>query len=147
VQYLELSYHLTTARDRYLLYRKVHRFTASQGLAICERYPVPENRDFVGPRIHKLLGTVPYPRVAALLARLERGYYDRIGPDDVLVVLRVDPETAVRRKTTEPADYVRRRAQAIWGRDWSRTRALVVDANRPLPDVVADLKRVIWTAL
>ena len=146
-QYLELLYHLATARDRYRLYLKVRRFTARQGLAICERYPVPENHQFVGPRIEELVGSVPYPRLAAFLARAERRYYDRIGPDSLLVVLRVDPETAVRRKTTEPGDYVRGRAQAVWDTDWSQTRARVVDANRPLPDVVADLKRIIWTAL
>ncbi len=146
-QYLELLYHLATARDRYRLYRKVRRFTANQGLAICERYPVPENHQFVGPRIEELVASVPYPRLAALLARVERSYYDRIGPDSLLVVLRVDPETAVRRKTTEPADYVRSRAQTVWETDWSQTRARVVDANRPLPDVVADLKRIIWTTL
>jgi thymidylate kinase len=78
---------------------------------------------------------------------VERGYYDRIGPDGLLVVLMVDPETAVQRKTNEPADYVRSRAQAVWDTDWSRTRARVVDASRPLPEVVADLKQVIWTAL
>ena len=108
---------------------------------------MPENHQFVGPRIEELVGSVPYPRLAAFLARAERRYYDRIGPDSLLVVLRVDPETAVRRKTTEPGDYVRGRAQAVWDTDWSQTRARVVDANRPLPDVVADLKRIIWTAL
>ena len=108
---------------------------------------MPENHQFVGPRIEELVASVPYPRLAALLARIERSYYERIGPDSLLVVLRVDPETAVRRKTTEPADYVRSRAQTVWETDWSQTRARVVDANRPLPDVVADLKRIIWTAL
>jgi thymidylate kinase len=147
VRYLELLYHLATARDRYRLYRTVRRFTSQHGLAICERYPTPENADLVGPRIPKLANTVPLGRLARLLASMELGFYRRIEREDLLIVLKVDPETAVRRKTTEPPEYVRTRARLVLERDWSNTRARLVDATRPLPEVVAELKTLIWSAL
>src|SRR4051812_6928532 len=48
---LELLRHLCTARDRYRLYVKVRRFALRGGIAICERYPIAENRVLVGPVI------------------------------------------------------------------------------------------------
>ncbi|HVH69046.1 MAG TPA: oligosaccharide flippase family protein [Gemmatimonadales bacterium] len=147
VRYLEYCYYIATAHDRYRLYVKVRRFATNCGVAICERYPAPENLDLVGPRIARLIHGVPHSRLADFLARVELGYYDRIGFDDLLIILKLDPETAVRRKTTEPADYVRKRAQLVLDKDWTNTRARIVDASRPLPEVVADLKTVIWSAL
>jgi hypothetical protein len=81
------------------------------------------------------------------IAAIERRYYERILPPDVLLVLRLAPDEAVQRKPEEPREYVRRRADVIWQTDWSGTGAVVVDASRPLPAVVANLKRAIWAAL
>ncbi len=145
--YLELLYHLATARDRYRLYLKVRRFTANKGLAICERYPVSGNHSLVGPRIKELVDTVPYAGLARWLARAEQRYYERFGREDILIVLQVDPETAVRRKTSEPAEYVRNRVRIVMERDWSSSGARVVDAARPLPEVLHDLKALVWSEL
>ncbi|MGH7568150.1 MAG: hypothetical protein ACREL9_04130 [Gemmatimonadales bacterium] len=86
-------------------------------------------------------------RLATLLRDVEESYYRRFAPPDQAIILRVDPELAVRRKTAEPADYVRRRARVIWETDWAQTGAHVVDAGRPLPEVLAELKAVIWSGL
>jgi len=59
----------------------------------------------------------------------------------------VDPETAVNRKTNEPAAYVRERARLTWETDWSRSGAQIVDATQPLPQVVAALKSQLWRTL
>ena len=79
--------------------------------------------------------------------RLEQWYYRRITAPDVIMVLRVEPELAVRRKTDEPADYVRGRARVIWETDWSGTAAHLVDAGRSLPEVLADLKAIVWSEI
>jgi hypothetical protein len=57
----------------------------------------------------------------------------------------VEPEIAVRRKTDEPADYVRARSRIIWETDWTGTGARLVDAGRTLPEVLIDLKALLWT--
>ena len=145
--YVALLRHVCTARDRYRLYLKARRFAAAGGVALTERYPVAQNRQLVGPCIHAFLPTAPNQRLAKRLRAAEEWYYRQILPPDQMFVLRVDPEVAVRRKTTEPPDYVRRRARIIWDADWSETRAHVVDAGRPLAEVVAELKALVWSAL
>jgi thymidylate kinase len=67
-------------------------------------------------------------------------------PDHV-IVLAVDPDTAVRRKTTEPERYVRARAERTWAIDWSASRAVVIDATRPQEQVIAELEDWLWRAL
>jgi hypothetical protein len=144
--HLELLRHLCTARDRFRLYQKVRRFAVKGGIAVCERYPILQNRPLVGPCIPALLPAEP-GAIANLLRAAEGSYYERILNPDVLCVLRLDPELAVIRKPEEPADYVRARGQVIWNTNWSSTRAQVIDASQPLADVLRQLKSVIWSLL
>jgi hypothetical protein len=143
---LELARHVCTARDRYRLYVKVRRFALSGGVALCERYPIAQNRRLVGPCIPELLSGRP-GKLAKLLCGMEARYYERILSPDAVLVLRLDPEIAVLRKPEEPADYVRARGQIIWNTDWSDTGAHVLDASQPLPDVLQRLKAIIWSRL
>jgi hypothetical protein len=143
---LELLRHLCTARDRYRLYVRVQQFAAAGGIAICERYPVEENYPLAGPVIPQLLSGRVGP-VADLLRRREAAYYARIQRPDVLCVLRLDPEIAVLRKFDEPAEYVRARGRMVWETDWTSTGARMVEADRPLPEVLERLKAIIWSVL
>jgi thymidylate kinase len=136
-----------TARDRYRLYARVRRFAAAGGIALCERHPFPGNYRLAGPRLEPYAARLQASRLGRALLRSERRYYGDILPPDLAIVLRVDPETAVRRKTDEPAEYVRERNRWMWEQDWSGTGAQVMDAGRPLPEVVADLKALIWAKL
>ena len=145
----DLLRHVCTARDRYRLFSKVRRFADAGGVALCERYPVPQNRLLVGPEIPRLLerkGGKP-SLLARRLLRTEAWYYRHIPRPDVIMVLRVEPEIAVQRKTDEPAEYVRARSRIIWDTDWTGTGAHLVDAGRMLPEVLADLKAIVWSEL
>jgi hypothetical protein len=144
--HLELLRHLCTARDRYRLYCRLRRYAVAGGVVISERYPVPQNQQLVGPCIPELLGSQPSP-VARMLRDQECRYYASILPPDTLFVLQLPPELAVARKVDEPADYVRTRARIVWETDWSGTPAQVVDASRPLIDVVGDLRTRVWSVL
>jgi hypothetical protein len=144
--HLELLRYLCTARDRYRLYEKVQRFTAHGGIALCERYPVSELPSHVGPCIPALLPASP-TAFGILLQNAENRYYECMRRPDLLFVLRLDPELAVVRKPEEPAHYVRTRGRAIWETDWTATRAQMVDAGQPLPEVLTDLKARIWRSL
>jgi thymidylate kinase len=146
VAHLELARCAATARDRFRLYSRVRRFAAAGGLAICERYPNAGNRELAGPSTAQGVGAELDSRIARRLRAVEARYYERITPPDLLLVLCVDPDTAVRRKTNEPADYVRARAEAMGRVEWNGTRAQLVDAGRPFPEVLADLKRLVWEA-
>jgi thymidylate kinase len=142
---LDLLRHVCTARDRYRLFARVRRFAAFGGIALCERYPVPQNRLLVGPEIPRLLEGARNTALARRLMQLEQWYYRQITRPDVVIVLMVEPEIAVRRKTDEPADYVRARSRIIWETDWTGTGARLVDAGRTLPEVLIDLKALLWT--
>jgi hypothetical protein len=143
---LELLRHVSAARDRYLFFCRVSRFAAAGGIAICESYPIEETRTLIGPSIPALL-KVDSGRLARALRNLEGSYYRRITRPDLICVLRLDPELAVLRKPESPADQVRARARFIWNTDWISGRAQVIDAGKPLPDVLRQLKSVIWPAL
>jgi thymidylate kinase len=145
--YLDQLRCVATARDRYRLYEKVRRIVRDGALAVCERYPIREDSLFAGPSIARDLPPGPPSALTRLLMRVERRYYQQMVSPNLLLVLRVDPVTAVRRKTTEPADYVRDRAHASGAVDWAQTNARVVDAARPLADVLAELKAYIWAEI
>ena len=143
--FFDLLRHVCTARDRHRLFTKARRFAQAGGVALCERYPVPQNRLLVGPEIPRLLERGRDGPLARRLARAEQWYYRHITPPDVILVLMVEPEIAVRRKTDEPADYVRTRSRIIWETNWSGTGAHLVDAGRSLPEVLGDLKALVWS--
>lgn len=147
VSHLELLRFGCTARDRYLLYKQARRFATAGGIAICERYPTPEGWALAGPSEIQGQGLHVQTPLAVRLRRWERQYYDRITAPDVVFLLQVDPETAVKRKTDEPAAYVRERARLTWETDWSRSGARIIDAAQPLPQVVAALKSELWRTL
>jgi hypothetical protein len=144
--HLELLRYACTARDCYRLYQRVHRFAAAGGVAICERYPVPQVPTHVGPCIPTLIPDNP-SSLARLLRAVEAEYYARILAPDALFVLRLDPELAVLRKPEEPANYVRARVRAACEADWRGSTAQVVDASRTFPEVLSDLKSRLWAIL
>jgi thymidylate kinase len=145
--HLELLRYACTARDRYRLYRRARRFATAGGLAICERYPTPEGWALAGPSDAQGRALDATSPLATTLRRWERRYYELMTAPDLVFLLQVDPETAVQRKTNEPAAYVRARAQLTWETDWSRSGARIVDAAQPLTQVVATLKAELWRTL
>ena len=147
IVHLELLRFGCTARDRYRLYKRARRFAAGGGVAICERYPTPEGWALAGPSDAQGQALDVKSPAAQRLRRWERQYYERMTAPDLMFVLQVDPDTAVARKTDEPAPYVRERARLTWDTDWSRSGAQLIDATQPLPQVVAALKSELWRTL
>ncbi|HWC73861.1 MAG TPA: hypothetical protein VG454_07975 [Gemmatimonadales bacterium] len=145
--HLELLRFGCTARDRYRLYARARRFAARGGIAICERYPTREGWALSGPSEAQGRAVEGTSRAAERLRRWERHYYEQITSPDLVFLLQVDPDTAVARKTDEPAPYVRARAQLTVDTDWSQSGARIIDATQPLPQVVAALKSELWRSL
>jgi hypothetical protein len=143
---IELLRHLCTARDRHRLHLRAQRFAAAGGIAVCESYPIQQNPALVGPAIPGLLTGKVGP-AADWLRRAEAAYYEGMLRPDAICVLRLDPELAVQRKPDQNADVVRRHGRIIWETDWSSTGAHVVDASRPLPEVLQQLKAILWSIL
>ncbi|MBI4421955.1 MAG: hypothetical protein HY560_14110 [Gemmatimonadetes bacterium] len=146
-QHVELLRFVCTARDRHRLYVASWRWASHGGVSICERYPVPETWALAGPSTAQGLAMRVNTGLARLLRRWEARYYNRIARPDLHLVLLVHPELAVRRKPDEPASYVRARNTVMWETDWGKAGARVVDAERPIEEVLGELKSLIWSAL
>ena len=148
------------ARDRFRTYVRARQFAANGGLVILDRFPVPQIQIMDGPLTAEFLsrlasapqsGQFTSPRrdgrLARLLVQLEERYYYPFVPPELLIVLRVDPEIAVQRKTDEDAISVRERSTEIWKLNWDHTGAYIIDASKSKSDVLAELKALTWSAL
>ena len=145
--YIQLLRWVSAGRDRCRLYTRARRFATNGGIALCDRYPLPQIRLMESANIAR---TVPPARRNALIRRLlemERNYYCRIMQPDLLIVLRVDPEVAVSRKTTESEQHVRMRSGELWSQNWEGTNAQLIDAGQPIDEVVAQAQSIIWARL
>lgn len=94
-----------TAHDRMLTYTRARRLASNGALVICDRYPLAQVRIMDGPQVERVTHGMKTNRLIEFLARLEKGYYEKILLPDLLAVLRVAPEISVERKTDEPAEF------------------------------------------
>jgi thymidylate kinase len=136
-----------SARDRYLAYVKARRFATNGGLAICDRFPLPQVKFMDSPQAARFTSACQGNRLIMSLVALENRYYQHMTLPELLIVLRVDPEIAVQRKPTEDAASVRARSAEIWDLDWGQTPAHLIDASRPRAEVLSELKALIWSEL
>lgn len=136
-----------TARDRYLTYIKARRFANNGGLVISDRFPLPQIRLMDGAQADRMTDDYPTNWFLKLMIKIEKKYYVPILLPEILIVLKVDPEIAVHRKTEEDATSVRARSKEMWEFDWCQTPAYVIDANQSKEKVLSELKRLVWTTL
>lgn len=145
--YPSLIRSVCTARDRYLTYRRARRYSSNGGLVLSDRYPLPGIIRMDGEQCEWTTRDRKPNGFLRLLSRVEKSSYRMISLPDLLIVLRVDPEIAVARKTDETEVSVRARSSEIWKLNWAETPAHVIDAGRPKEEIVAHLKALIWSHL
>lgn len=145
--YLQLLRWISAGRDRCGAYTKARRFATNGGIALCDRYPLPQVRLMDGPNIARTIKPENRNALVKRWLKVETNYYRRMMLPDLLIVLRVEPEVAVRRKTTESEHHVRVRSTELWEQDWTGTNAYVINASRPLDEVVSEAQSVIWSKL
>ncbi|MGY1779698.1 hypothetical protein [Geodermatophilus sp. SYSU D01036] len=142
-----LLWQLVTATDRRRLHRRVRRLAGRGVLVVCDRYPLEQVTLMDGARTRWVPLGDASPLVRRLVAAEQRAYA-AIAPPDVLLVLRVDPDTAVLRKHgVDPAEFVRPRSEEVFTAEWADTGAVVLDAARPAADVLAEARAVVWARL
>jgi hypothetical protein len=145
---MQLVRQVMTSRDRCLASLRARSRASRGAIVVCDRYPVREVPLMDGPVTAHLPDGIARRPIPVALTSLERRWYSRIGEPDLLLVLRVPPEVAVERKRgDEPESFVRERCREVWQFDWDRLRGVVVDAGRPLRDVVSDVKGIVWSRL
>lgn len=136
-----------TAQDRYLDYKRARRFATNGGLVICDRFPLPQIKIMDGAQVERVTVGMKTNIFIKFLANLEHRYYQQIMLPDLMIVLRVDPQICVQRKTDETPDSVRSRSQEIWNLDWSKAPAHVIDASRSKSQVFSDVFSLVWSCL
>ena len=141
-----LVWHLLTARDRYRTYMRGRRLAASGVVVISDRFPLSSIRSMDAPRTRSVQG-VERRRLARWLIARETAFYERIGGPDLLLVLKVDPDVAVRRRAEQDPEFVRTRANEVWQTNWDIPNCVVIDANEPIADVHAAVRRAVWSKL
>ena len=145
--YPSLIREVCTGRDRYLSYVKARKQADKGAFVICDRFPLPRMIFMDGPQIERMAGTFPNNWFIRLLGRLESRYYRFISLPDLLCVLKVDPDTAVERKSDETAAFVRARTKEIWENNWEGSTVHVIDANRSKMEVLDRTKALLWAHL
>jgi hypothetical protein len=141
-------WHLLTARDRLRDYRRARRVADTGGIVVSDRWPLDQITLMDGPRTTwTLRSPAAFSATTLRLARAEQRVYAQIAPPDILVVLRIDPEVAVARRSDEESGYVRARNTEVRDVDWSATHAVVLDATMPPEDVLAAIRQIVWDRL
>jgi hypothetical protein len=121
-----------------------HRGARRGLVVITDRYPQNQIRSFNdGPLLTRLAWTPGWlrrreARVYTLAERL---------PPDLVIKLIVTPQTAARREPAMDLEVVRERIAVVPQLRFSGARVISVDAEQPLADVIAAVKREIWRSL
>jgi hypothetical protein len=121
-----------------------HRGARRGLVVITDRYPQNQIRSFNdGPLLTRLAWAPRWlrryeARVYALAERL---------PPDLVIKLIVTPQTAARREPAMDLEVVRERIAVVPQLRFSGARVISVDAEQPLADVIAAVKREIWRSL
>jgi thymidylate kinase len=137
-----------TARDRYLTYIQARRFSSSGSLVLCDRYSFADFMKMDGLQCEDAISISKKSNwFLKFLVNRENFYYQQIKLPDLLIVLKVDPEVAVQRKTEETETSVRARSSEVWGLDWEKLSAFEINANRSKEEALSQVKSIIWEHL
>jgi thymidylate kinase len=137
-----------TARDRYLTYAQGRRASSNGSLVLCDRYTFPGFMMTDGPQCEKALAASGRTNWFLLfLSRLEKSYYQQIRLPDFLIVLKVNPDLAVKRKVDETEASVRARSSEVWQLDWRTMSASVVDASQSKAETLSCIRDLVWARL
>jgi thymidylate kinase len=137
-----------TARDRYLTYLQARRLSSNGELVLCDRFSFPNFMTMDGPQCGQAITHLErVSRFHNHLAKLEISYYEQIRQPDLLIVLKVEPELAVKRKQDESEVAVHARSTEVWELDWREKSAFVVDASLTREEVISQVKALVWAHL
>jgi thymidylate kinase len=142
-----LLWQLVTASDRRRQHRRARSLAARGYVVLCDRFPLDQLTLMDGSRT-RWVPTEGLSAVARWIVAAEQRCYAAITAPDLLLILRVEPDTAVARKRgVDPPDFVWPRSAEVFNADWSTTDAVVLDAARPADDVLAEARAIVWANL
>jgi thymidylate kinase len=115
-------------------------------MVICDRYPQDQIDGFNDGRLLAHLAQSPN-RILRALATWEAQPYTRAYqcPPDIVIKLIASPEVALERRPEMSRDEIERRVDAVRALAFpAETQVAEIDADQPLADVIAEVRRLIW---
>jgi thymidylate kinase len=144
--------YVAEAGDRASRAREGRRLAMNGALVVFDRYPLDwvrlATRPVDGPRISEL-GDASRRGLLARLRQREEAIYARIPAPDLVILLTIDPETALARKGNASPEKIATKAKAVLdaARRESGEGVVAIDASQPLEDVVRAVEDEIWRRL
>ena len=135
------AWHLSIARDRWREVARLQKLVARGAVVVTDRFPSIN------------LDTMDCPRIAATnvsskaLASREERFYRRMGTPDLRLILMVPPDVAVARRPEQDQDFVARRANEVYRRNWDEPGVVMIDGQASIEDVKASALTTIWMLL
>lgn len=135
-------YYVLLIRKKVSLLQLAHHLRRRGSVILCDRFPqqqVPGMND----------GRHLSAQTGGRAARLEQGFFDQAADlgADLVLRLRVSPETAFRRKPEHAFEQIRRKSAAMDQVAFTRGQTIDIDANQPYAQVLLEVKRAIWKHL
>jgi thymidylate kinase len=118
-------------------------------IVLHDRFPLPVDfgtRTLDGPRIHEL-PTYAGSRLLRWMAHRERSRYRSMPMPDLVVVVDVRPATALERKPNADPAALAAKATALAAALTEQDGVVHIQGDRPLEEVMRDVKRLIWALL
>jgi thymidylate kinase len=139
------------AHDRKALLTRAYASAANGTIVLSDRYPSVEPGAVDGAQLGHDQAPAPEGAVRRQLAALEARLYRDIPPADLVVYLTAPLEVALERNRergkSEPESYVLSRHARSSSLEFERTTVHRLATDRPLDEVVHELRRAIWQAL
>lgn len=139
------------AHDRRALLTSAYAAAANGAIILSDRYPSVDRGALDGAQLGHDHGPVSGGAVRRRLAAVEARLYRDIPPPDLVVYLTAPLEVALERNRSrgksEPEGYLLSRHTRSSSLEFDRTVIRRVDTDRPLDEVSAEVRRIVWGAL
>ena len=139
--------YLSIARDSTKKVKRAESRRREGTVVVADRFPQSQATGiFDGPRMHASPQSSWLQRT---MAKREAAFYEDVAEvrPELVVRLRVSLETAHQRKSDHPRAVLETRVNAVSDLSYPGSKVVDVDASRPLDEVLADVKAVVWEIL
>ena len=135
--------YLAIASGRKKEFTKALKIKKQGGIVLLDRIPIVGITSMDCPRIH----TISNDKFK-WLSKIERKMYSEIKNIDELIVLKLNPEVALKRRPEDDASELLIRSGQIWVKDFSVIdRAHIINTENTFDYVEEKILRIIWKSL
>ena len=139
------------AHDRNVLLKRAFASAVNGSVVLCDRYPSADEGAPDGAQLGSPGGTANEGRLRRWLIEREARLYRTIVPPDLAIYLTAPLETTLERNRNrdkvEPEAYVRSRHERSSNLRFEGVPVRGVRTDRPLDEVLAEIRKLVWEAL